>query len=466
MESCSGGEVGGPLGARLAALARACRGGVRAGERAGHGDAVRLGDGRLFEGLGHDAMRPEAERDGGVVVGARFELHPPFGVGAVGVGEALLPEGAQGRERGDQRGDVVVVDEVGEGGGDGAARAPFVVEVFDPEERFEAVGDGEAAVGLALGDDALRPEVHGKVRPVVFAGREGVPGRFELFLPGFMLGDEAPEGGGGEDDAVVEIGAPEGGDALDFVEHGAQLFDEGGLVVELAALGGGGERAGGVDEVGKAAVFEGELGGDEVVLDLEEGVFGDAVGVEPDGITGRGGAELPDDGGLAAALGVALEVVLEVGGGDPGAEVVGFGGEEGGGFLVAGVGGVAEDKVEDGANMLELLEFYRTEGYSESDSLNNVKRVFRGGVASGGAPSQLTFIGHQANLRMLEAIAKRCEVPPERHRFNVDRRGNTGAAGAPSVLSELWDAKDLGAAIALCVVGSGLTWAGALLQRQ
>ncbi|MBI3543891.1 MAG: DUF1704 domain-containing protein [Deltaproteobacteria bacterium] len=44
------------------------------------------------------------------------------------------------------------------------------------------------------------------------------------------------------------------------------------------------------------------------------------------------------------------------------------------------------DKAEDGANMLELLEFYRTEGYSETDCLNNVKRVFRGGVAGGGAP--------------------------------------------------------------------------------
>ena len=44
------------------------------------------------------------------------------------------------------------------------------------------------------------------------------------------------------------------------------------------------------------------------------------------------------------------------------------------------------DKVEDGANALELLEFYRTEGYSEADAINNVKRVFRGGLIDGGAP--------------------------------------------------------------------------------
>ena len=67
---------------------------------------------------------------------------------------------------------------------------------------------------------------------------------------------------------------------------------------------------------------------------------------------------------------------------------------------------------------------------------------------------------------MLEAITKRSEIPAAQHRYNVDKRGNCGAAGAPSVLSELWDAPNLTEAIALCVVGSGLTWAGALLQRS
>jgi uncharacterized protein (TIGR02421 family) len=44
------------------------------------------------------------------------------------------------------------------------------------------------------------------------------------------------------------------------------------------------------------------------------------------------------------------------------------------------------DKAEDGANILELIEFYRTEGYSEDDSISNAKRVFRGGLIEGGAP--------------------------------------------------------------------------------
>ncbi|MFL5318027.1 MAG: 3-oxoacyl-ACP synthase III family protein [Myxococcaceae bacterium] len=81
-------------------------------------------------------------------------------------------------------------------------------------------------------------------------------------------------------------------------------------------------------------------------------------------------------------------------------------------------------------------------------------------------PSTLSLIGHQANLRMLEAVKTRAEVSDERHLYNVDRRGNCGAAGAPSVLSEKWDdAAAVGDAVAMCVVGSGLTWAGALFVR-
>lgn len=44
------------------------------------------------------------------------------------------------------------------------------------------------------------------------------------------------------------------------------------------------------------------------------------------------------------------------------------------------------DKAEDGANFLELYDFYLTEGYKESDAFRNSARVFRGGDVNGGAP--------------------------------------------------------------------------------
>jgi 3-oxoacyl-[acyl-carrier-protein] synthase-3 len=77
--------------------------------------------------------------------------------------------------------------------------------------------------------------------------------------------------------------------------------------------------------------------------------------------------------------------------------------------------------------------------------------------------SQPAFIGHQANALMLDGVCRRAEIPPERHFFNVDRFGNCGAAGAPSVLSQNWEKMTSGY-LSLVVVGSGLTWGGALFH--
>ena len=74
------------------------------------------------------------------------------------------------------------------------------------------------------------------------------------------------------------------------------------------------------------------------------------------------------------------------------------------------------------------------------------------------------FVGHQANLRMLTTATDMLKLPPERHLFNVDQRGNQGGAGAPAVLSANWDRYQPGDLIAVSVVGAGLTW-GALLLR-
>jgi uncharacterized protein (TIGR02421 family) len=47
---------------------------------------------------------------------------------------------------------------------------------------------------------------------------------------------------------------------------------------------------------------------------------------------------------------------------------------------------LAVDKAEDGANFLEVFEWFRTEGYDEETCFWNTQRVFRGGVTAGGAP--------------------------------------------------------------------------------
>ncbi len=75
------------------------------------------------------------------------------------------------------------------------------------------------------------------------------------------------------------------------------------------------------------------------------------------------------------------------------------------------------------------------------------------------------FTGHQANLRMVTSAADRLGLSADRHLHNVASLGNQGAAGAPAVLSMNWDLFKKGDLIVLAVVGSGLTWGSALLQK-
>jgi 3-oxoacyl-[acyl-carrier-protein] synthase-3 len=86
----------------------------------------------------------------------------------------------------------------------------------------------------------------------------------------------------------------------------------------------------------------------------------------------------------------------------------------------------------------------------------------RDGVA---APERtFHFVGHQANLRMLEVVCRQCEIPPERHHSNVEWYGNTGAASAASVLSMEWEKWGAADDVAVVGVGAGLTW-GSFLAR-
>jgi len=83
---------------------------------------------------------------------------------------------------------------------------------------------------------------------------------------------------------------------------------------------------------------------------------------------------------------------------------------------------------------------------------------------SGEHASSAKFIGHQANLLMLNSVCARAEIKNENHFYNINRYGNCGAAGAPSVLSENFDELQKGDRIMIAVVGSGLSFGGALLE--
>lgn len=75
-------------------------------------------------------------------------------------------------------------------------------------------------------------------------------------------------------------------------------------------------------------------------------------------------------------------------------------------------------------------------------------------------------VPHQANLRIIEAIAKRLEIPTERIFVNLDRYGNTSAASVPIALCEAVEQERLrgGDNVLLTAFGGGLTWASAVIR--
>jgi 3-oxoacyl-[acyl-carrier-protein] synthase-3 len=76
------------------------------------------------------------------------------------------------------------------------------------------------------------------------------------------------------------------------------------------------------------------------------------------------------------------------------------------------------------------------------------------------------IIPHQANLRIIEAIATRMDVPMERFVINLDRYGNTSAAAVAIALDEAnrTGRMQVGDYVLLVVFGGGLTWASSVIQ--
>jgi 3-oxoacyl-[acyl-carrier-protein] synthase-3 len=75
-------------------------------------------------------------------------------------------------------------------------------------------------------------------------------------------------------------------------------------------------------------------------------------------------------------------------------------------------------------------------------------------------------IPHQANIRIIEALAKRLKLPMEKVYVNIDRYGNTSAASVPIALDEARK-KGLiqeGSNTVLVAFGGGFTWGSAVIK--
>ncbi len=86
---------------------------------------------------------------------------------------------------------------------------------------------------------------------------------------------------------------------------------------------------------------------------------------------------------------------------------------------------------------------------------------------AGATAEELTWIvPHQANIRIIEAAAKRLAQPLDRFIVNIERYGNISAASVPIALAEANAAGKLkkGDLVALAGFGAGLTWASCVMR--
>ncbi len=76
------------------------------------------------------------------------------------------------------------------------------------------------------------------------------------------------------------------------------------------------------------------------------------------------------------------------------------------------------------------------------------------------------LVPHQANLRIIQGVAKALGLPPERAMINVERYGNTSSASIPMALCEAAEQGRLheGDRVVLCGFGGGLAWGSMLLE--
>lgn len=76
------------------------------------------------------------------------------------------------------------------------------------------------------------------------------------------------------------------------------------------------------------------------------------------------------------------------------------------------------------------------------------------------------FVPHQANLRIIEALAEKLTLPPERVYINVQRYGNMSAATIPIAICEAAEEGRLheGDFVVATAFGAGLTWAAGVIE--
>ena len=147
--------------------------------------------------------------------------------------------------------------------------------------------------------------------------------------------------------------------------------------------------------------------------------------------------------------------------------------------------GVLSSNLHSDGSLTEILTIRGagTEGVFDPDVPTTVdmegREVFRNAVTRMGEGAVVAIdsagldvddidvlISHQANIRIIDATAKRLNVDSENVYTNIHAYGNTSAASIPIALSEALDQGVIkpGSLVAMVAFGGGLTWGAAIVR--
>lgn len=157
-------------------------------------------------------------------------------------------------------------------------------------------------------------------------------------------------------------------------------------------------------------------------------------------------------------------------------------GDGAGATVVGGVdeGGIRAWRWAADGSEADLIYYGTKQGFADVDGIRmagagtfrlaveRLTEVAAGVCADAGwEPADIDlFVPHQANLRIIEAVARRLGLPMERVMVNIDRFGNTSAASIPLALAEADAQARLrsGDRVLFAAFGAGITWGAVALE--
>jgi 3-oxoacyl-[acyl-carrier-protein] synthase-3 len=122
-----------------------------------------------------------------------------------------------------------------------------------------------------------------------------------------------------------------------------------------------------------------------------------------------------------------------------------------------------EERLKQGFNRIAMngREVYKFAVRALTDSSKAVLE------ANGLTASQVTHvIAHQANIRIIDAILERLEVPREKCWLNIEKYGNTSSASMPTTLDEANRAGRLkkGDVVLMMAIGAGMAYGSSVVR--